>query len=59
MMRIVVAQQASSIRFFHYSLFSLALIFNTRKAERKEDECNREEREREKILLTNRDFRKT
>jgi hypothetical protein len=47
MMRMFVARQAS-IRFLHYSLFSLAFIFNTGKAERNEDECNREEGERER-----------
>jgi hypothetical protein len=45
------------IRSFHYSLFSLAFIFNTRKTEKEEDEGNKEERE--EILLTSRNFRKT
>jgi hypothetical protein len=56
MMRMFVARQAY-MRFFHYSLFSLAFIFNTRKTEKEEDECNREEKE--EILLTSRNFRKT
>jgi hypothetical protein len=50
MMRMFVARQAY-IRLFHYSLFSLAFIFSTTKAEKEEDECNREERKRKQYSL--------